>query len=210
MIALRTTLRGSGTASVGELEYRFGYVAVFASGRMISQDVYDHDDRRALVARYAELGGGLRLLGDRASERFYAEFARRYAARNVDHLADLYAQDWVFVDHRSIGWDDLQGRRAAVDIVRSAFAVTTDLRIDVDEVLACDESVIALRMTYLGSSRDGGGQVALPVGLVSVIEAGRCVIAEQYDHDDCVAMLARFNELSAGRALGETPRVAPS
>jgi len=210
VIAVRTTLHGSGTASVGELGYPFGYVAVFESGRMVSQDVYDHDDRRAMAARYSELGGGLRLLGDSASERFYAEFARRYAARDVNRLADLYAQDWGFVDHRSIGWDDLQGRRAAAEIVRSAFAVTTDLRIDVDEVLACDESVIAMRMTYLGSSRDGGGQFALPVGLVSVVEAGRCVTADQYDHDDREAMLSRFAELSGRRAVSKTPGVAPS
>jgi len=211
VIALRTTIRGSATDGVGELEYPFGYVAAFESGRMVALDVYDHDDRRAMVARYAELGGGLGLLGDSAPERFYAEFARRYAARDVDHLADLYAHDWGFVDHRSIGWDELHGRRAAVDIVRSAFAVTTDLHVDVDEVLACDESVIALRMTYLGSSRDGGGQVALPVGLVSVIESGRCVIADQYDHDDRKAMLARVAELGGrGDAVGQTPRMAPS
>jgi class 3 adenylate cyclase/tetratricopeptide (TPR) repeat protein len=199
VIALRTTIRTSGAEGVGELEYPFGYVATFESGRMVSHDVYDHDDRRAMVARYSELGGGLGLLGDRAPERYYAEFARRYAVRDVDHLADLYAGDWDFVDHRSIGWDDLHGRGALVDIVHSAFAVTTDLRVEVDEVLECDESVIAVRLTYLGSSRDGGGLVALPVGLVSVIESGRCVIAEQYGHDDREAMLARFAELSERR-----------
>jgi class 3 adenylate cyclase len=210
VIALRTTVRGSGADGVGEFAYSFSYVAVFEAGRMVSQDVYGHDDRPAIVARYAELGGGLALLGDSASERFYAEFARRYAARNVDRLADLYAQDWGFVDHRSIGWDDLQGRPAAADIVRSAFAVTTDLHIEIDEVLACDESVIAMRMTYLGSSRDGGGRVEFAVGLVSVIEAGRCVTADQYDHDDRDAMLARFAELSGRGALGETPGVVGS
>jgi len=199
VIALRTTVRGSGTDGAGEFEYQFGYVAAFESGRMVSQEVYDHDDRRAMAARYAELGGGLGLLGDRPPERFYAEFARRYAARKVDRLADLYARDWAFVDHRSIGWDDLNGRGAAADIVRSAFAVTTDLHIEIDEVLACDASTIAMRMTYLGSSRDGGGLFELGVGLVSVIDAGRCLTADQYDHDDRAAMLARFAELSERR-----------
>jgi class 3 adenylate cyclase/ketosteroid isomerase-like protein len=199
VIALRTTVSGSGTDGAGEFEYKFGYVAAFESGRIVAQDTYDHDDRRAMVARYAEFGGGLALLGDRAPERFYAEFARRYAERDVDRLADLYAHDWAFVDHRSIGWDDLNGRHAAADIVRSAFAVTTDLHIEIDEVLACEANVIALRMTYLGSSRDGGGRFELAVGLVSVIEADRCVTAEQYGHDDREAMLARFTELGERR-----------
>jgi class 3 adenylate cyclase/ketosteroid isomerase-like protein len=205
VIALRTTIRGSPTEGVGDLEYPFGYVAVFESGRMVSQDAYDYEDRRAIVARYAEVGGGQGLLGDRAPERFYAEFARRYAARDIYRLADLYAEDWAFLDHRNIGWDELHGRQAAVDIVRSAFAVTTDLHVDVDEVLACDDRVIAMRLTYLGSSRDGGGRVALAVSLVSVIESGRCLSAEQYDHDDRTALLARYAELGGRAQSALTP-----
>ena len=206
VIAANATFRGSGTEGVGAAELPLGYVAVFESGRMVSQDVYEHDDRQAMVARYAELGGGQAPLGDRAPERVLAEYARRFARRDPQRLFELYVENFVIVDHRKLGWEEVRGRDAAAEINRSAFAGTRDLRFEIDEVLACDELGIAVRGAWCGTAVDGGGELAIPVGIVMLIEDGRMVSHDFYDHDDREAMLARFAELG-GRdpGLADTP-----
>jgi hypothetical protein len=70
------------------------------------------------------------------------------------------------------------------------------MRLEVDEVLACDERAIAMRVTWRGTAVDGGGQLDYPLGLVIVVEDGRAISHDQYDHDDTDAILARFAELS--------------
>ena len=45
------------------------------------------------------------VLGDRPPERFYAEFMRRYARHELDPILALYAEDFVLVDHRRLGWN---------------------------------------------------------------------------------------------------------
>jgi hypothetical protein len=61
----------------------------------------------------------------------------------------------VTVDHRALGWEPL-----ANDDIRpwyeSFFAVSPDARWHVDEVLACDDRVIAQLVTFHGRSNDGG------------------------------------------------------
>jgi ketosteroid isomerase-like protein len=44
------------------------------------------------------------MLGDRPPERLFAEFAARFATCDVNGLLDLYADDYVLVDHRTFAW----------------------------------------------------------------------------------------------------------
>jgi hypothetical protein len=68
----------------------------------------------------------------------------------------------------------------------------------VDEVLACDDRLVAFTMTWRGSGADGGGELALPIGNVYVVEGGRVAHLDQYDPDDRRAMIARYAELGGG------------
>jgi hypothetical protein len=68
----------------------------------------------------------------------------------------------------------------------------------VDEVLACDDRLVAFTMTWRGSGADGGGELALPIGNVYVVEGGRVAHLDQYDPDDRQAMIARYAELGGG------------
>ena len=71
---------------------------------------------------------------------------------------------------------------------------SSDVRIEMEEVLACDERVIAMRAALRGTSPDGQ-QFEVPLGLVDVIEDGLFVSADRYDAGNRDAMLARYTEL---------------
>ncbi len=144
--------------------------------------------------------------GDRPPERLWRELARRWAADDIDALLELYAEDWLMTDHRAMGWEPQRGRAQARAVVESVFAIAPDIRLDIDEVLACDERVIAMRVAYRGHAADGSGYAEYPVGYVAVVENGISVSIDQYDHDDDQSMIARYAELGGGLGpLGNRP-----
>jgi hypothetical protein len=73
--------------------------------------------RDAIVARYSDLGGGLSALGDTRSEQLWAEFARRYARREMEPLLELFADDYVLIDHRVIGWEPIRGHDGVAAVI---------------------------------------------------------------------------------------------
>ncbi len=201
VIASRDAWRGRATDGGGYVERAQGTVTVISDGRIASRDIYEPDDRQSMIARYAELGGGQGTLGDRPPERFYAEFVRRFARRDLDRLADLWAEDWRFVDHRLLAWEEQVGRDTGMAGLRSALEGSLDLRVEVDEVLACDDRVIAFVCSWRGHTLTGGGELEMQFGTVMVIEHGQGVSADQYDPGERQAMLARYAELGGQRAL---------
>jgi hypothetical protein len=72
------------------------------------------------------------------------------------------------------------------------------VRIELDELLACDERVIAMRAAVRGTVPDDGATFELRFGAVDVVEGGRFTRVELYDPDDRRAMLARYAELVGG------------
>jgi hypothetical protein len=130
-------------------------------------------------------------LADLPPLRHYAEYGRRYAARDLD-------AHWKMVDHRAGGWESALGREACRALTASVFAVSPDVHFTVDEVLACDERVVAMRASYHGSGIGGRGRFAVEGGFVTVIENGHSISVDQYEYEDNEAMLARFDELARG------------
>ncbi len=195
VIAWSGAWRGTSPEGGGELEVPFGMVSVVESGLWQGVDMYEPDHRQAMIVRYVELGGGQGRLGDRPPERYWAELLRRFAAHDVEAVVELHAPDWVFVDYRSLAWEEMRGRQGAETFFRSAFAVSPDVRGEVDEVLACDERVIALITTWRGLGGDASGSFEIRVGMVDVIEAAQSVSRDQYECSDRDAMLARYKEL---------------
>jgi ketosteroid isomerase-like protein len=194
---MRQTWRGHAADGGGEMAVPLGFVNVIEQGRMRSTELYHPDDRKAMIARYAELGGGLGLLGDRPPERHFAVFARSYARGDPEGVLEQYAEDWTMTDHRQLGWGELRGRDAVAAAVVAAYEGSLDMRLDVDEVIACDERVIALRAAYRGHTVDGGGAWEIPVGQVSLLgDDGLWLSVDQYDADDRETMLARYAELA--------------
>ena len=198
MIAVRGKWFGSGVAGSGESALAIGGVWVIESGLAVSGDVYDPDDRQAIIARYVELGGGLERFGDRPPERVLAEYARRYArfTQEPEPYLELHCEDFSMIDRRQLAlWEEVRGRDGAGAIARSAFAACADLRLEVDEVLVCDNRVIALRGSFRGHALDGRGEVEVPMGSVVVLEDGLLKQIEQYEPEDREGMLTRYREL---------------
>jgi hypothetical protein len=52
------TYRGHAVDGGGEFEMSLGYVAHVVDGIGRHADIYDPDDRQAIIARYTELGAG--------------------------------------------------------------------------------------------------------------------------------------------------------
>jgi len=58
VLAVSFTARGTNGVGGGPAEIAFGAVLVIQDGSITKVDHYEHDDRQAMLARYAELGGG--------------------------------------------------------------------------------------------------------------------------------------------------------
>jgi ketosteroid isomerase-like protein len=169
----------------------------------VSVDLYDPEDRQAMIARYAELGGGLSALGDTASERALREFALRFARAEIEPLLESTSPDYAFVDHRQLGWDPVHGRDGFMALAESAHNEgQLDLRFEVEEVLAADQRVVAALARYIGHARDAqGGEFSVDVGVVCVFDDGRVASVDQYEPENREAMLARYTELTAPGSL---------
>jgi ketosteroid isomerase-like protein len=208
VIAFREALRGTAASEGGgTYELLIGVVALVEHGRITRWDQYDTDDRQTMIARYAELGGGLGPLGDRPPERVLRAILYAIARRDLDTMYnDLVTDDFIQVDHRKLGWSETNanGHRG---ILESMWASALDVRLDVDEVLACDDRVIATLQPMRGHSADGGGEFEISTGMVIEFVDGRMRRLDRYEYDDRVAMLDRYAELTGGlrSVLGDRP-----
>jgi ketosteroid isomerase-like protein len=148
---------------------------------------------------------GSPVLGEHPPERFYAEFMRRYAEHDLEGLLALYAEQFVLVDHRRLGWSELRGHDTLRLVYESVFKESPDVRGDVDEVLACDDRVIAMREGYRGHGTRAGAFESL-FGNVTVVEDGVALSVDHYEYEDDAAILRRYHELGGYPvAFGDRP-----
>lgn len=116
-----------------------------------------------------------------------------------DGALKVVAENLVMVDHRRLGWDEQRGLERTRELLESAFSISPDLRFEIDEILACDERVIAMRIAFRGHAGDGSGELEYLVGDVAVVEGDKLVSVDFYDYDDDAAMPARYTELGGRR-----------
>lgn len=114
---------------------------------------------------------------------------------DLDALVALHHPDVVFTDHRHLGWDEIRGQDGARQFHCSVLEVSPDFWGEVDEVIACDERVIAYRSTMRGTAGATGGMHETTLGQVVLVQDGRSVTWDQYEAEDTDAMLARYREL---------------
>ncbi len=138
-------------------------------------------------------------LADLAPLRYYAEYGLRYGEHDLEAFMELFDERWRMVDHRAGGLRSPVGRDVCRAMTASVFAVSPDVRFAIDEVLACNEQVVAMRASYHGSAIGGSGRFAFEGGFVTLVEDGHSLSVDQYEYDDNEAMLARFAELTAER-----------
>lgn len=139
----------------------------------------------------------------RAPEQLIAEFGRRVAARDPEGAAALFAQPNVVRDRRSTV---STGEVAGPEMIASMLTASPDVRMEVDEVLACDDRVVAAVVTWRGHSVDRGGGYEVRHGWVAVVEDGLGRSSDLYDAGDRTGLVARYTELGGGlSALGDSP-----
>ena len=194
VLVLSATLRSTAAEGGGEFATPCGYLFVVAEGRVQRLEQFEPDDRQKMIARYAELGGGLGPLGDRPPERFLAEFFRRAAAQDVDGYTELFSDQYVEIDHRSLPWDE-HGKADARTRLQGFMTSASDVRFEVEEVLACDDRAVAMSLSIRGTSADGGGPYKIAYCIVCVIEGELLRSVDRYGLDDRRAALARYAEL---------------
>lgn len=206
VLVLREAWRGRGLKA-GELEVQVGSVNLVENGQWIGVEFFDADDVDGMLARFAELSANRgRGLGESSLERAYASYMTRIATHDVDAILELFADGHVLREHRTISVKARTGKADLGALFESWFAAAPDLRCEVDEVLACDERVIALRVVYRGHARDGGGVVENWLGLVVMADdRGLWVSTDQFESEDVAGMLQCFAALGGERGvLGET------
>jgi predicted ester cyclase len=107
----------------------------------------------------------------------------------------LFTDDWTMADFRPHDSQDVYGVDGARAMIKSVFTVSPDIRFAIDEVLACDDRVIALTVSYRGRAQGGVGEFNYISGYVAEIEDGRWASTSEFEHDDNEAMLARYKAL---------------
>ena len=208
VIAYRHAWRGTATDGDGSFEAAAGFVTVIEDGLERSVDQFDSEDRSGMIARYVELGGGLGPLGDRPPERWFKRLAAIQATRDRQQLPCLYAEEYRFHDHRLVGWEPTTSRQEATQRIESIWDGTSDVHLEVHEVLACDDRALALRLTWEGGTNAdvGGGRFAFPLCAVVWLDGDEATCWDQYEPEDRDGALARYAELGGGKEpLGDRP-----
>src|SRR4051794_17079971 len=183
--------RGTGdSGGPGEVEQ--GLISVNLDGRVGYAETFEGDDELGMLRRFEELR---------------VEHAAAPAARDVgswttafntggrDALAATYTEDYVLVDHRTVGWER-QDAAANVDALMAWKQLAPEAVCAYTRTLLADDHVFVGVLTGVGMSPDGG-RVTMIVGHVDTCRDGRMATVEMYEPEDEAAMLARFEELRA-------------
>src|SRR5439155_27047113 len=116
-------------------------------------------------------------------ERVVARLCRRWTAADIETLIGLFTDDVVRVDHRTLGYDEAHGRDGIRDTYATMLDVSSEVHIDPQEVLACDDRVLVLLATLRGTAAEGGGEHATPCGHLFVVTDDRVQRQEQVESD---------------------------
>jgi len=180
----------------GDLElHACTVVEVDPTGRAVRGDVFDREDLAAALAeldrRYAA-GEGSAYAGEIL---LASAFSQAVATGDSGALAPLLADDYVSIDHRLIGFGELDRETtldavaARADTLGSGAVVSSEVRVGPGLVLAA----------YEVRTRSSAGS-DLEDAAVSILQVsdGQVLHLELFDEGDWAAAEARFEELGRG------------
>ena len=155
--------------------------------------MFPGDDADAAFARFEEVGA------ETEPERVQARICRAANARDWAALRACFADDYLSVDHRALGWEPQQGADDTVVLYRSWVEIAPDFESHFD-VLAGDDQHVAVRLDARGHGADdvGGGELELVIVAVGTVCYGVMACSELYETQDEGAALARLRDLGAG------------
>jgi hypothetical protein len=163
-----------------------GVGEINADGRVVAAVSFDPDD---VDAAFAELDA--RYLSGEAAPyaRTWSVIAQFNAAFNRQEFP---AADWVTKDHRRLVTADTSDLPA---LIRDVWAVTPDLKIQVEAVHRLSSLGAVFTRELRGTSQEGFDAEWRMIQLLTV-EGDRVNRSELFDEADLDAALARFDELN--------------
>jgi class 3 adenylate cyclase len=195
----------SGRFDVGP--YEIVDVSVFGadgSGRLTYVEIFAPDRLRAAIARLYECYA--QRLPEGPERNRASEIAKTVAAgaQSLDHPdqgGKRVAASAVSVDHRTLSAWSARGREEIAAQWRAQQNLADDLTVRDDEILALGPTAIAVRNTWRGVLRAGGGVFENVVICVIGYDAdGLVERMDIFDSDREAEALARFDELAAAVA----------
>ncbi len=170
-------------------------VELDAANRIATRVLFDPDDMdtafEELDARY--------LAGEAAAHgRTWEIIAGSYASMNRRELFPT-TPDWVNVDHRRPGMFEEGGLNASL---RSLWQLTSDLTFRIVAVHRLTDAGMVCSHVAQGVSHDGFDAEWRGIE-VQTIEGDRINRCEIFDQDDLDTALARFDEITAARPVGD-------
>ena len=113
-----------------------------------------------------------------------------------DRLAGVFAPELRLVDRRLVGWGELDGRDAFIDVLRGTLALGPDLHVDA-ELIALGRRAVVGRYINRGHFAEGGGEFEIALLALAVAEDGHVTYFELFESTDTASALARFEEIGA-------------
>jgi ketosteroid isomerase-like protein len=187
----RFTTRGRFVEGGGDFEVATVTLLQADDGRTSSMEMFSPEDVGAALARFEEIGAA------NDAERLCARFLRLANARDWAAASEMNAEDYVGIDHRTLGWDPMQGPDAAIDLYRSWVAMVPDMEFSSDILASEDEHYVYLH-TGRGHAADSGGAMEYVALAVTTLRDGRAVRSEIFADDDLAGAMARYEELRRG------------
>jgi ketosteroid isomerase-like protein len=193
IVLARDTYRGVGanageTVESGAFELVMYVVAEHPGGRALRVEWFDEET----VARQAFE----RLLGGLSHEQAKAmadRFERAVNERDLDALKDLYTEDFVQEEQRALAWETLRGPDAMLELWRSLFEFSPDLRCQV-RVIGVEGNRFASQQVFSGTSKDPEAPWETKAGFVAEVSDGcftRAVRYSDLEDDILLERLAR-------------------
>jgi ketosteroid isomerase-like protein len=202
-LAIRFGGRGHAAAEAGggPMEYDVVMVAAAPDGLMMREEMFAPGDESAALARYEELRREQRpgLDEQRPAQSLAAlddRLIAAYNARDWDAMRALLAPDLRVIDHRPVGWGELEGPEAFIRVLAGAVELAPDLHMESTRI-AVGKCAYVSRISNRGHLAEGGGEVELALVPLSLVADGCYTRIETFSPDDAAAALARFEEIGA-------------
>lgn len=200
-LVVRHEMRGHAADGGGAIEYAALVVAALRDGRWVCAQVFDDADEAGALSLYEawsrepESAGTIGVAPRRSLARDWIEaYVAAYNARDWRTLEELFAPDLRIVDRRVIGWGELEGCDAWLEVIRGYLDLAPDMRCSSAILAATDHASVA-RFLYRAHRVEGGGLVEIEVVVVARFGNARNAYVEVYDGADSAAALSRFEEV---------------
>ncbi len=176
------------------MDDHFALHEVDREGRIVAIVLFDEGDQGAANAELdARFEAGESALHPRASAAARA-FRRGFSSRAWDAMTRLFGPEFTLHDHRPVGFGDVVGAAAYVDLLRSLPDLAPDAELRVDHLRTAERGFL-FQCAWQGT-RDGGAFETPFVMAMEVAAEGVILRADAYGPEQLEQARARFAELS--------------